>query len=130
VPGDLREVVFDTGALIALERGDPLVRGYVRLAEQGYVALATSSAAVAQAWRGGARQVRLSRFLNSDLVTEDPLAATASRRIGVLAAATGATDVVDGHVALMALDRDAVVVTSDPDDIARWGVGEGKIVSC
>jgi hypothetical protein len=55
----------------------------------------------------------------------------AGRRVGALAAAArGARDVVDGHVAVIALDRDAVVLTSDPEDIARWSVPATNIVSC
>ena len=123
--------MLDAGALIALERGSMTVRGYVLLADRGHAALATSSAVVAQIWRGGNRQARLARLLASDLVTELALDPEASRRIGVLAAAApGARDVVDGHVAIMALDRDAVVLTSDPQDIARWGVPPRNIVPC
>lgn len=126
----MKHVVFDAGALIALEGGDALVRGYVFMAERGHISLTTSSGVVAQVWRGGVRQVRLARFMNSDLVSERPLDAESSRRIGVLAATVGATDVVDGHVALLALDRDGVVLTSDPEDIAGWGVPEARIVAC
>ena len=126
----MKELVLDAGALIALERGDQAMRAYVLLAERGLVALSTSSAVVAQVWRGGPRQARLSRLLSSDLVAEDPLATTTSRRIGVLAAATGATDVVDGHVAVMAMERDAVIITSDPHDLARWGIPADRIVTC
>ena len=125
-----QEVVFDAGALIALERGEQAVRAYVILADRGHVNLTTSAAVVAQVWRGGARQARLSRFLNSDLVREEPLGAMVSRRIGLLAATTGATDVVDGHIVLIAMERDAVVVTSDPDDLARWGMPAERIVLC
>lgn len=126
----MKVLVLDAGALIALERGDREARAYVFLAEQGSAVLTTSSAVVAQVWRGGARQVRLARFLISDLVTEIALDANESRRIGTLAAAVGASDVVDGHVALIALDRDGIVVTSDPDDIERWGVDKRQIVIC
>ncbi|MEP6653910.1 MAG: hypothetical protein ABJA82_11150 [Myxococcales bacterium] len=64
-------------------------------------------------------------------MTELALDAEASRRKGALAASTsGARDVVDGHVATIALDRDAVVLTSDPEDIARWGVRATNIVPC
>lgn len=126
----MKQLVLDAGALIALDRGAATVRGYVLLADRGSVALITSSAVVAQIWREGARQARLSRFLNSDLVTELPLDLDASRRIGALAAVTGSKDVVDGHVAVIALERDAVVLTSDPGDIARWGIAEAKIVRC
>jgi predicted nucleic acid-binding protein len=124
-------VVFDAGAFIALERGSTPVRGYVLLADRGHAALATSAAVVAQIWRGGSRQARLARLLASDLVAELALDSEASRRIGLLAAAApGARDVVDGHIATIALDRDAVVLTSDPEDIARWGVPAANIVAC
>lgn len=127
----MKSIVLDAGALIALERGSAAVRGYVLLADRGHAALATSAAVVAQVWRGGTRQARLARLLASDLVTEVVLDPEASRRIGMLAAASpGARDVVDGHVAIIALDRDAVVLTSDPEDIARWGVPKANLVLC
>jgi predicted nucleic acid-binding protein len=126
----MKQVVLDAGALIAIDRGSVTVRGYVLLADRGKVALATSSAVIAQVWRGGNRQARLARFLSSDLVTEEGLDPDAGRRIGNLAATVGSTDVVDGHVALMALERDALVLTSDPADIARWGVPQQRIVRC
>lgn len=99
--------------------------------DRGHLALATSAAVVAQVWRGGNRQARLARLLASDLVTELALDTEASRRIGVLAAAAPrAGDVVDGHVAVIDLDRDVMVLTSDPEDIARWGVPATSVVSC
>jgi predicted nucleic acid-binding protein len=126
----VKHVVFDAGALIAIDRGSQLVRGYVLLADRARATLSTSSAVVAQVWRGGGRQARLTRFLSSDLVAEIPLDPEAGRRIGLLAAAVGSRDVVDGHVALIALDRDGIVLTSDPADIARWGVPDERIVRC
>ena len=77
-----------------------------------------------------ARQAPLARLLRSDLLEELALDAFASRRIGALAAATGATDVVDGHVALMAADRQAIVVTSDPNDLVAWGMSRERLVTC
>jgi predicted nucleic acid-binding protein len=127
----VKTVVLDAGALIAVERGSPAVRGYVLLADRGHATLTTSSAVVAQVWRGGSRQARLARLLASDLMTELALDSEASRRIGALAAsAPDARDVVDGHVAIIALERDAVVLTSDPEDIARWGVPRSNIIPC
>lgn len=122
--------MIDAGALIALEKGEAAVRGYVLLAERGHAALTTSSAVVAKVWRGGARQARLARLLRSELVDEVPLDAEMSRRIGILAAAVGASDVVDGHVAILALERDAIVLTSDVEDIARWGIAADRIMPC
>jgi hypothetical protein len=106
------------------------LRPYVLAADHARAVLYASSAVVAQVWRGGGRQARLARFLGSDLVNEVPLDPQAGRRIGALAAAVGSRDVVDGHVALIAFDRDAVVLTSDPDDIARWGIPTERIVRC
>jgi predicted nucleic acid-binding protein len=126
----MKSVVLDAGALIGIDRGSATTRGYVLLADRGQVALFTSSAVIAQVWRGGMRQARLARLLSSDLVVEEALDSDAGRRIGALAAAVTAADVVDGHVAIMALERDAVVLTSDPGDIARWGVPAERIVRC
>jgi predicted nucleic acid-binding protein len=126
----VRDVVLHAGALIALDRGAPPVRAYVLLADKAGATLLTSAAVVAQVWRGGSRQARLARFLGSDLVTELALDPDTGRKIGVIAATVGSRDVVDGHVALIALERDAVVLTSDPDDIARWGVPSERIVRC
>lgn len=126
----MKHAVLDTGALIALERGAASVRGYVLLADRGLVALFTSSAVIAQVWRGGARQARLARLLGSDLVSEVALAPDAARRIGTMAVRAGSQDVVDGHVAMLALEHDALVLTSDPVDIARWGVPSRRIVRC
>lgn len=123
-------VVLDSGALIEIERGGHLVRQYVLLAARGILDVVTSSAVVAQVWRGGARQARLARLLRSDLLEELPLDALVSRRIGALAAATGQKDVVDGHVALIAVDRDATIVTSDPDDLAAWGISRDRLMAC
>jgi predicted nucleic acid-binding protein len=100
------------------------------LADRSKVTLSTSAAVVAQVWRGGSRQARLARFLGSDLVNEIALDPDAGRKIGVLAATIGSRDVVDGHVAMIALERDAIVLTSDPDDIARWGIPIERIVRC
>jgi predicted nucleic acid-binding protein len=126
----VKHVVLDAGALIALDRGAASVRGYVLLADRGLVALSTSAAVVAQVWRGGGRQARLTRLLDSDLVAEVPLDPDAARKIGLLAGAMGSRDVVDGHVATLALERGAIVLTSDPDDMARWGVPPARIVRC
>jgi len=123
-------VVLDAGALIAVERGAHLLRRYLLLADEGAVTIVTSAAVVAQVWRGGARQARLAKLLRSDLVEEVWLDRETSRRIGVLASVTGGVDVVDGHIALIAEERDAVVLTSDPDDLAKWGLARQRIVRC
>jgi hypothetical protein len=62
---------------------------------------------------------------------EIPLDEDASRKIGALAARTRAVDVVDGHIAVLVDDDSgSFVVTSAPDDLARWGVPRSRIVRC
>jgi len=117
------ELILDTGALLAWERNDERIRALVQLAATGEVTLRTSSGVVAQAWRGGARQARLAKLLASGAVDERSLDAPAARR-------AGASDVIDGHVASLALGRPARVVTSDPDGLSRWGVEPRAILRC
>ena len=110
---------LDAGALIALERGD---RRVVLLTERVLAAgglVEIPAGVVAQVWRG-ARQVRVTRLLNSESVRVANLDGETARAVGVICGLTGSTDVVDGHVALHARRRGLAVVTSDPDDIAAF----------
>lgn len=73
---------------------------------------------LAQVWRGGPRQARLAKVLNSAEVTVPPLDHHIARLVGEVCARTGATDVVDVHVAVHARAHRQAIVTSDPDDFA------------
>ena len=79
--------------------------------------LAIPAGVVAQAWRGGARQVRVARLLRASVTSVVPLDERQALRVGARCAATGVADVVDVSVALCARDRGHPVVTSDPGDI-------------
>ncbi len=59
----MKGLVFDAGALIALERGDRRVVSLVQRALAERAAIAVPAGVVGQAWRDGSRQVRLVRFL-------------------------------------------------------------------
>lgn len=109
-------MVLDTGALVAVDRGDRKVGAMLRVAWERGVPIRTSAAVVAQAWRNGSRQARLARVLTG--VTAHTLDEAAARQVGALLAQTGATDVVDAHVALCVAAGDHVL-TSDPEDIRR-----------
>lgn len=124
------DLVLDAGALIAFQRGDARMLALVRLARAGEVVLRTSSAVVAQVWRDGARQVPLVRLLAADVVRESALDPAAARDVGTLCAGTGTSDVVDAHVAVLALRHDAAVLTSDPVDLRRLGLAEARVVGC
>jgi hypothetical protein len=107
-------VVFDAGALIALERGDRRVGAMLAVAAKSGAEARTSSTCIAQVWRNPTRQARLSRalvgFLECDLNTQ------AARDCGVLLARSETADIADAAVSLLARDGDTLL-TSDPEDI-------------
>lgn len=108
-------LVLDSGCLIAFDRGDRQVAAFVEASRRRRERVVTSSGCVAQAWRsGGPRQALLARLLRG--VDEQAVDRHVSRAVGELCAGSGSSDVIDAHVALLALDGD-VVLTSDADDI-------------
>ena len=111
-------VVLDTGALIAVDRGDPQMLALLhRLAERGEKVV-VASGVVAQAWRGS-RQARLARLLGAHETEVVALDDMSARAVGVLLGASRTRDVVDGQVALVARQREASVISSDVDDLLR-----------
>lgn len=111
-------VAFDTGALIAIECGDPRFQVSVDEAHAAGAGLVVPAGVVARAWRGGTRQARLDRFLRLTTVTVVPLDEPEARAAGALCGHAGTADVIDASVVICARDRDHVVVTSDPRDLA------------
>lgn len=109
--------ILDTGALLALERGDRALDVLLVQAKRAGATLTVPAGCVAQAWRNPRRQARLAAFLRRSFVDIVALDADDARRIGLVLVASGTTDVVDAHVAVCALRRGAPVLTSDPDDI-------------
>ena len=112
-------LIFDTGALIALDRGDREVVIIVAEARRARDTITVPAGCVAQAWRAPSRQARLASFLRQTNVDIVALDGAEARRIGLLLAAAGANDVVDAHVAICAHRLGQTVLTSDPDDIAH-----------
>lgn len=115
--GGVAGLTLDTGALLALERGDDRVRALLRRSVDNDIGLTVPAGIVAQSWRGGPRQARVARLLGDPIVHVPPLDDVTARAVGLLCGRTGHPDVVDVHVALHAMDEDQAVVTSDPDDL-------------
>ena len=111
--------MLDTGALVALERSNRRVALRIRQALTAGDRVVISAGCVAQAWRDGGTQVGLAKLLKEHTTKVEPLDTTAARQIGRLLARSGTADIVDGHVALVALQTGGTVLTSDPDDIRR-----------
>lgn len=110
-------LVLDAGALIAIERGDRDTAAVIEVARQEHRTVVVPAGVVGQAWRGGARQVRLVRLLNARDVLVEPLTDAGARAAGVLCGTAGTTDVIDASVVLTARRHDATVVSSDRADL-------------
>lgn len=116
-------LILDTGALIAVERGNQTVTAFLDDAQHHQVKVRTSAAAVAQAWRPGGRQVRLTSLLRG--VDERSLDPATARRVGALLTASVTVDVVDAAVIDSAVSGDEIL-TSDPKDLALLAEAAGK----
>ena len=114
----MNKLVLDAGALIALERDDERMVAVIDEVYLRRVPTYIPAGVVAQVWRGHPRQHPIAKLLKSELIRVMPLDDETARRVGLVLRGTGASDVTDGHVALLASSiGNAVVYTSDPDDI-------------
>jgi predicted nucleic acid-binding protein len=111
--------VLDAGALIAQERGDVRVAALFKVAAAQSIEVVLPSVVLAQVWRNGTRQVQLARTLTNPGVTEAPLHHEDAKRVGELLRGSATADVADAHVAVLAGQLGAVVITSDSGDIAK-----------
>lgn len=124
-------LVFDAGALIALERNDRALWSVLRLAAVRSDDVLVPSAALAQVWRGTRAQAMLSRALQQCLVASfDAIA----KPVGELCGRIKTIDICDAQVAIVAGTRGDVLYTSDPHDrqrlIAAFGRRMPTIVRC
>jgi hypothetical protein len=108
-------LIFDNGALIALERNDRAMWRRLKLALVAEEVPLSHGGIVGQAWRGrGPRQALLAKALDGMEIR--PLDRALGRAAGELLASAGRSDVVDAALVLLADDGDQIV-TSDPHDI-------------
>ena len=113
----MEQVVYDSGALIAIDRRDDLSlrRHQRRITEGDHIVVPAPVAA--QVIRDPGRQARLMLTLQSCDI--DPFGPEDIGPVGKLLALSGTSDVVDGLVAITAAGNGATVITSDPGDISR-----------
>lgn len=109
-------VVYDAGALVAAERDERRFWAeHLARLELGIAPLVPAPV-LAQVSRSP-RQVPLRRLLRGcEVVPFDERAAHAA---GALLAKARSRDVVDAAVVVLAIERRADIVTSDPEDMAR-----------
>lgn len=109
-------VTYDSGALIAAERGERQMWARHRALLLRRVVPVIPAPVVAQCWRGTPRQAQLARLLTGCDV--EALDDTRARATGALAGRARTTDTVDAAVVEGALRRGDLVVSSDPGDLA------------
>jgi|ERR1041385_1757050 hypothetical protein len=110
----MSRVVLDTGALIALERGDRALWAALKLSATRSEDVVVPTTALAQAWRGTARQARLGTVLQSCVLSSFD---SVARSVGELCGRAKTKDICDAHVAIAASSPDTILYTSDPEDL-------------
>lgn len=111
-------LTLDTGALIALERGNRVAAALVQRAIAAKADIALPTTVIAQAIRDPAKQVALNVLMRAsvtDIVDLDHPTAVA---VGRMLATSGTSDITDAHVAISATSRNHAIATSDPGDLA------------
>ena len=107
---------YDSGALIAAERGDAKMWIMHNDMVSAGVRPVVPAGVLAQVWRGGSdRQALLAQMLKQCQV--EPLEEGMAKQVGVALQKAGKSDVVDASVVVSAIGRGDSVVTSDPQDI-------------
>lgn len=120
-------LILDTGALLALERGDVATWQRLEIEERAGRLALTHGGVLAQAWRGGdRRQALLARALPQIKVV--PLDEELGRAAGVLLGRSATSDASDAAVVALARRGDRIQ-TSDPADIEHLIAAAGLDVT-
>lgn len=109
-------LTLDTGALVAVERGDRRVWTALKLALADKVVPVVPSPVLVEAWRG-ARQARLGQVLRHCRI--EALDDAGARRAGELCGVARTDDPVDAVVVASAARRGDVVLTSDVAELTH-----------
>lgn len=118
-------LTLDSGALIAYERGDARIREILTTAFARGIVPTIPSVAIAEVWRGDAKDARVARLLKACDV--EPLGERRARSAGALRRRVQGSGTIDACIALGASERGDAVATSDPDDMFRL-LGRGATI--
>lgn len=124
---NVQSIVLDAGALIAIE-ADPQGKTASRCrvaAESGHPPI-LPTVVFAQVWRGSVRQHTLAKLRRTSVAL--PFTLGTADRAGRLLARSKSSDVVDAAVVIAAIEHDAAVLTSDPNDLARLADAAGYAI--
>jgi predicted nucleic acid-binding protein len=119
-------LVLDAGALQALEGRPIRLLADLQRAHALGLPIRIPAGALAQSWRGGPRSASLARLLKQTCTVVE-VDERSAREIGEFIASLRLAerhkpDIADAHVALTTRATRSLVWTSDPADMARYGV--------
>jgi hypothetical protein len=104
-------VTYDTGALIAADRGERRMWARHRALLVRREVPVVPAPVVAQSWRGTSRPALLARMLAGCVI--EALDGRQARSVGILAAHAATTDIVDACVVEGTLRRGDLVISTD-----------------
>jgi predicted nucleic acid-binding protein len=115
-------LVLDSEGLSKLASGDALARAHLETARSRRARVVVSAITLTEVLRGGSRDASVHRVLSR--ISVPPVTGEIARRAGELLGQTGLSGhrcAIDAVVAATAseLERPVVLLTSDPDDLAR-----------
>jgi predicted nucleic acid-binding protein len=113
-----RSLILDTGAVIALTRGDRKVRALVAAAREEGGAVVVPPIVVTQTIQGGRTDAAIHRLLRGVWVPF--VGKRLAQAAGELLGAAGLGDAADAQVMAEAIrSGPSILLTSDPDDMSR-----------
>jgi hypothetical protein len=116
----VKGLTLDTGALIALERGEKRIMALLdRTTAISGAVVHIPAGVLAQAFRDGSRQTYLRRLIKKPQTRVVALDEQTAYVVGLLLGLRRASDVVDASVVVCALRYRQPVVTGDPEDLRR-----------
>lgn len=117
-------VTYDTGALIAADRGERRMWARHRALLVRRQVPTVPAPVLAQGWRGTPRQANLARLLaGCDIEALDD---TRAKAAGTVAASARVSDIVDASVVEGALRRHDVIISSNPGDLLAIAAATGQ----
>lgn len=122
-----RRLILDSGAVIAVARGDARALAFVRSALETGTEVEIPVAVIAETIRGGARDAPVNRLLKA--VGAVPETRELHGRIaGGLLAAARSTSTIDALVVAQAIAAGGSrILTSDPDDLERLAASHSEV---
>ena len=108
-------ITFDTGALIALSRGEKRMRTVLLAAQERRAVITIPTAVIAEWWREDTKRSRMILARTS----VEPLSERVAKLAGAAIAAVPGSTPIDAVVMASAAQRGDVVLTSDFEDLER-----------